>query len=177
MNPSCSQEYRLGVRDQYARDMRVLISKNAAFAQRQVVKHLMLDAKDIGGEQHAAELMAAAVIPAQWSGALSCSARADAGPNGAAFNVKLGMDVAHGKARIQRATADVAELFAGAATGMDLELRGEGHRVSDPGRAWQYRLKGSFVQNGAAVSSYSATGGMLLNGATIRTCDLQMTPL
>lgn len=177
LSPSCAQESRLLVRDQYPRDMRVLVSKNPAFAQREVTKHLLLDAKDIGGEQHAAELVAASVIPARWSGALACSARADAGANAAAFEVKLAMDVAGNRAVIRRTTGELAESFTGSTDGMELDMQGEGHRVSDPGRAWQYRLKGKFVQDGRAITAYSATGNMLVNGTAIRNCNLRMAPL
>lgn len=177
LRPSCGPESAMAVRDQYPRDMRLLISKNPAFAQRQVVKHLLLDAKDIGGEQHAAELVAASVIPAKWSGAMSCGARSDSGPNAAAFEVKLAMDVAGSRAVIRRTTADLAESFTGAAAGMELDMQGEGHRVSDPARAWQYRLKGRFVQDGKAITAYSATGNMLVNGAAVRSCRLQMAPV
>ncbi|GAB2879099.1 hypothetical protein GCM10027277_55430 [Pseudoduganella ginsengisoli] len=177
LSPACGQESRMLVRDQYPRDMRVLIGKNPAFAQRQVVKHLLLDVKDIGGEQHAAELIDASAIPARWSGNLACSARADSGANAAAFDVKLAMDVTGNQAVIRRAGADLAESLTGAAVGLDLDMRGEGHRLSDPGRAWQYRLKGKFVQDGRAVTAYSATGSMLVNGAAVRSCQLRMTPM
>lgn len=177
LTPGCGPERHLAVRDQYPRDMRVLVSKNPAFAQREVVKHLLLDVKDIGGEQHAAELAAASVIPAKWRGALACSARTDAGAHAAAFEVKLAMDVTGSRAVIRRNTAELAESLTGAAAGMELEMRGEGHRLSDPGRAWQYRLKGKFVQDGNAITAYSATGNMLVNGTTVRSCSLQLAPL
>lgn len=177
LSPSCAPESRLVVRDQYPRDMRVLIGKNPAFAQREVAKHLLLDAKDIGGEAHAAELAAASKIPARWTGALACSARVDTGAHAAAFEAKLAMDVTGNRAVIRRSTGELAESLTGATAGMELEMRGEGHRMSDPSRMWQYRLKGKFIQNGNAITAYSATGSMLVNGTAVRTCSLQLAPL
>lgn len=176
LNPSCGPESRLMVRDQYPRDVRVLISKNPVFAQREVVKHVMLNAKDIGGEQHAAELLAAAAIPPKWSGTLACSARADAGAHAAAFEAKLAMEVAGSRAVIRRNTPELAEVLTGATAGMELDIRGEGHRLADPGRPWEYRLKGAFVQEGSGITAYSATGSMLVNGAAVRSCSLRLTP-
>jgi hypothetical protein len=177
MSPSCAPASRLVVRDQYARDMRVLIARNPVFAQRPVVKHVLLDAKDIGGADNAAELKAAQALPAKWNGTLRCNARTDAGPAAAAFEARIAMEMTDGMATIRRSSADVAESLSGAVSGMEMELHGEGHRVGEPGRAWQYRLKGSFIQNGASVLAYSATGGMLVNGTAVRSCSVSMAPL
>jgi len=101
----------------------------------------------------------------------------DSGPYAAAFDAKLAMDVAGSRAVARRDTAELAEALTGTAAGMELELRGEGHRLSDPGRTLQYRLKGKFIQDGTAVTAHSATGNMLVNGKAIRSCSVQLAPL
>jgi len=107
-----------------------------------------------------------------WKGVMACGARNDSGPNAAAYEAKFTVDVQGQAVRAYRKTADVEETLSGEVRNAQLELRGTGNRIADPGRSWGLGLSGAFAPG---ATSYIGKGSMLVGGRPIRACELRMT--
>jgi hypothetical protein len=114
----------------------------------------------------------APVDAVSWKGIMACGARNDSGPNAGAYEAKFTVDVQGQAVHAHRRTADVEETLAGEVRGNQLELRGTGHRIADPGRSWGLDVGGAFAP---AATSYVGKGSMVVGGRPIRACELRMT--
>jgi hypothetical protein len=122
-----------------------------------------------------AAVVAAAAAPAEivtWKGVMACGARNDSGPNAAAYEARFTVDVQGQAVHAYRKTADVEETLAGEVRNAQLELRGTGSRIADPGRNWGLGVSGAFAPD---ATSYVGKGSMLVGGRPIRACELRMT--
>ena len=107
-----------------------------------------------------------------WKGYMACDARADNGPNAAAYEARFAMEVQGSTVTVYRRTANVVETLSGQVAGDRLELQGTGHRVADQTRAWRLRVSGAFPPG---ATSYQGKGAMMANGREIRKCELTMS--
>jgi hypothetical protein len=88
---------------------------------------------------HDARPAAAAPVPSApagivgWKGVMACGARNDSGPNAAAYEARFAVDVRGQAVHAYRKTADVEETLSGEVRNAQLELRGTGNRIADPG--------------------------------------------
>jgi hypothetical protein len=106
-----------------------------------------------------------------WKGVMACGARNDSGPNAAAYEARFAVDVQGQAVRVYRKTADVEETLSGEVRNAQLELRGTGNRIADPGRSWGLGLSGAFAPG---ATSYIGKGSMIVGGRPIRACELRM---
>jgi hypothetical protein len=182
MPRSCSLTTSFVLHDRYARDIALAAQKNPSVAQRTAVTRLL--GRDMGEEglvkpaaapaAPAAPVAAAQAAPQlteSWNGVMACKARKDNGANAGAYEVKFAMEMRDGAVTVSRKTADVSETLTGRADGGRLELRGNGYRLGDASKTWQFGIRGDFL---AGATSYTGSGNMVAYGKPVRACELRM---
>lgn len=162
MPKSCATSTSFVVRDQYERDMALILQMNAHLSERVAVKRLMRNA--------AAGEPAPAAVVERWDASMSCTARID-GVKSEPYKVEFAAERRGSDFSLSRETGYVAEKLAGRIRDGSLELIGTGARLQQAGVKWQFAFRGKFTEGAGPVD---VAGNMVLGREVLRNCALRL---
>jgi len=105
-----------------------------------------------------------------WTGRISCGALVDQ-PERGPYSAKFSMEKRGASVIVRNQNEISIELMSGRIVNGNLALTGNGYRLKEQNRRWDYAMQGELPDG---TSSFLAKGAMLVRGKLARECQLTM---